>query len=695
MSGQSSAGLSSSDPEERRRATSELADMEPEAVAELVAIALADSDWRVRKEGVAVALAVAPSPVMLARLVAAFRPSENVGLRNAAVEALAGYGEPAVQALLSSLPELDADGRKLAVDALGKGGQPSALSVLTPLLDDPDPNVRVASAEAIASLAVAGVSEATPLLQRCVDSKDPLIALSALEGLNGLGVILPWESIERLAAIPALRRAAWLAAGRCADVRAVPLLLEALATARGALLFDALSAVRDLVREPEAVALLRAGRSDIGRDTTSRVLKLAWDDDARESVRRASIVVAAALALDGAADAAVAALSDDRYLAEAHEALSLIGPVATPALVAAVRSGDSATRASCLSQIARFEDAPSSALEAALDALDDPSLQVQTEALAVLSRFGDARCLGHVARWLVPDSPAITLKAAESALRQLSLRHATAARTIADSARSEPGATHAACVVIAALASRGAAPQAGDLELLSNALSSPATSVRRAAIEALSEVGKAEGVDPVAFALADEEPEVRRVAVVALGRMRAEDGSAPGVSHLLDLVQNSQDSELIAAAARALGDARDPHAFGVLRPLARSDHPLVAVSAVEALAELAGPRRLEALLEGLSHPDAEVVKATLLALSDTPDARVVAHLGACLDHDAWDVRRLAADLLGRVSGEPALGLLRARLAVEDSPPVQTAISRALERAAGIRRSAPPGSLRPR
>jgi HEAT repeat protein len=95
------------------------------------------------------------------------------------------------------------------------------------------------------------------------------------------------------------------------------------------------------------------------------------------------------------------------------------------------------------------------------------------------------------------------------------------------------------------------------------------------------------------------------------------------------------------------------------------------------------------------HSDAEVVKATMLALSDAPDPRVVAHLGACLDHEAWDVRRLAADLLGRVSGEPALALLRARLVGEDSPPVQAAISRALERAAGIRRSLPPGSPRPR
>jgi HEAT repeat protein len=696
MSRQGSAGLSSADPEERRRATSELAGMDPEAVAELVAVALADSDWRVRKEGVAVALAVAPSVPMLERLIAAFKPSDNVGLRNAAVEALAGYGEAAVLGLQESLPDLDADGRKLAVDALGKGGQPRALAVLAPLLEDPDPNVRVASAEAIASLAVTGLTEAAPLLQSCLASKDALIALAALEGLNGLGVALPWETVARVAMVPVLRRAAWLAAGRSADARAVPMLVEALGVARGAAMLDVLSALRDLVREPSAVASLRAERRRLDAETLARVMALAWDDDARDSVRRAGIVVAAALGLDGAADAAVAALADDHYLAEAHEALSLIGPDAAPALVLAVRSGDSATRASCLSQLARFDEAPASALAAAREALDDPSSDVQTEALAVLSRFGDARCLEDVARRLVPESSASTAKAAEGALRQLALRHPAAARAIADAALHDPNAIHAACVVIAALALHGRAQGDTHLELLSGALSNPMTSIRRAAVEALAEVGMAQGVEPVAFALADEEPEVRRMAVVALGRIRADDGSAPGVPHLIDLVQHSQDSELVAAAARALGDARDQHAFAVLRPLVRSEHALVAVSAVEALAQLTGPRRLESLLDALTHSDAEVVKATMLALSDAPDPRVVAHLGACLDHDAWDVRRLAADLLGRVSGEPALGLLRARLAVEDSPPVQAAISRALERAAGIRRSQPPGgSLRPR
>ncbi|HMF88921.1 MAG TPA: HEAT repeat domain-containing protein, partial [Gemmatimonadaceae bacterium] len=44
---------------------------------------------------------------------------------------------------------------------------------------------------------------------------------------------------------------------------------------------------------------------------------------------------------------------------------------------------------------------------------------------------------------------------------------------------------------------------------------------------------------------------------------------------------------------------------------------------------------------------------------------------------AWDVRRLAADCLGRFGGRDAAWLLRDRMLGEDEPLVREAISRAL------------------
>ena len=95
-------------------------------------------------------------PAPWAWLVETFGPAgeDNVGLRNAAVEALAGYGSASVDALSVALPALDADGRKLAAEALGRTGQTAALLLLGSMANDPDPNVRAAVVEAVAGVGI-------------------------------------------------------------------------------------------------------------------------------------------------------------------------------------------------------------------------------------------------------------------------------------------------------------------------------------------------------------------------------------------------------------------------------------------------------------------------------------------------------------------------------------------------------------
>ena len=82
------AGLRSDDPEERRRATARLEEESRGLNVDLLLKALGDADWRVRKEAVAVACRAAPSSEVLRGLIESIHPGSNVGLRNAAVEAI-------------------------------------------------------------------------------------------------------------------------------------------------------------------------------------------------------------------------------------------------------------------------------------------------------------------------------------------------------------------------------------------------------------------------------------------------------------------------------------------------------------------------------------------------------------------------------------------------------------------------------
>src|SRR5690606_35829233 len=125
-----SAGLRSEDPEERRRATARLGELEEDPDARGLLLALGDPDWRVRKEAVSVARRAAPSPAVLRGLVEAIGPGSNVGLRNAAVEALPAFGADAVDALAVALPNLDQDSRKLATEALANCEHPTAFLIL-------------------------------------------------------------------------------------------------------------------------------------------------------------------------------------------------------------------------------------------------------------------------------------------------------------------------------------------------------------------------------------------------------------------------------------------------------------------------------------------------------------------------------------------------------------------------------------
>ena len=695
-----SAAFNSEDPEQRRRAVESLRELgsEIDAPARYVLRALGDDDWRVRKQAIEVAIALAPSADLLQGLVPVLLPGDNVGLRNAAVEALGAYGQAAVDALVQQIPALDADGRKLAAEALARTSLPSALDALKPLLTDGDPNVRAAALDAIATVGICAVSEAFEILSGFLRStgEEAFVRLCALDGINRLGSLLPWRAIEGMLEDPVLERSALSAAGRSAHPEALSALLRAFERARGGGVSAVLAALVEYARAfAQNHLLLRAETPS--RAVAARLLALSLPSNDDLPSRKAALIVAGALGVEQIAPIAAEALSDARLLAEADESLSLLGPRAVPALLERAAHADPDTCAACIEIVTSLADeksAPAAVLEIR-KWLASAAPVVVRAGLGSITLLGDESCFVAVNPWLSNEE---TASAAETALAALALRYPESARKLARAAGSEGDEAHAAAVIHTALPTPIRATIADDVAYLSALLSNPTKAVRRAALAGLGNAGSELGTDAAAFALTDEEPEVRHAAVVALSRLRTSEGALSGFGKLLELVEKSDDQELVAAALGALGESGDPRVLGVLRPLVRNAPPMVAVAAIEALARVPDARRVDALIEGLSHGESEVVKASMLALGDTIDLRVLAHFGTCLDHEAWDVRRLSADMLGRAGGEPAVALLRGRLAVEDNPLVQEAISRALELGTGVRHTPLPpraGSLRPR
>ncbi len=441
--------LRSGDPEERRRAAGELGQHSGEAVVPLLLLALGDEDWRVRKEATSAAIAMAPSPEILDGLVRALGPGENVGLRNAAVEALSAYGTAAVDALARALPSLDADGRKLAAEALGGNGHSSALIVLSTILDDADVNVRAAATEAIAQLGASCLDDAVPLLTRCLHAEDRFQRLTALDGMNRLGVVLAWDVVEPMLDDPVLERSAWLAAGRSGDQRAVPVLARALERARGAGWYDTLSALVDLLRsDPSRRETLRAALAGLAPEARQRLLEeaSASQSDALDA-RRTALVVIGVLDDDAAVRLAVDALVDDRVAAEGEEALSLMGARAVPLLIERATDAALPERGVYVEVLGRLADAGTrpAAVLAVRAALSDGSFDVAGPALSALARIGDESCLRPAAEWLAREgAPARVRQAASRAVSTLAQRFPER-RTESGPGRNAGGRRRARC----------------------------------------------------------------------------------------------------------------------------------------------------------------------------------------------------------------------------------------------------------
>jgi HEAT repeat protein len=671
--------LDSPDPEIRRRAVSHIAELGTPQAVDLVIRALGDEDWRVRKEASQVALVLGPGQPLLDRLVAVFQPGDNVGLRNAAVETLAAFGGRAVRAVVAALPSLDADGRKLATEVLGRAQDASAVPVLDGLSYDPDPNVRMGAVEGIGNLGDLAIDAASSILLRVLSGRVLQERLAALDGLNRLGVVVPWEHLAPLTGDPILRRSVLAAAPRSGSAEAAAVLTDALEDDNASVFRLALVGLADLVLGDDADGReFRQHELSLGPRGRARLLEALAPASSDLDVRAAVLVVAALFQEPAGIDVAIDALVDDRLAREADAALDIYGSQALSRLLARVAHGDAPLRAAAIARLAALRDnRAEAAVRLALRAtISDGSPEVACAALGVLSELGGADDIAPVLALVAARTPGV-LPSAQSALAALGRRYPEEARASAQAVEQDESSKLAIATLIGALHEGVLGRTEDDVAFLAATLSSPDPETRKTAVTALGQVRSALGTDAVQFALADEERDVQLSAVRALGRLRTEDGQPTGLDRLIELVREWSDPELIAAAARALGDCGGERAQAAIAPLCRASDPVVAVAAIEALGKFPNASNIVPLLEAVSHPHVEVIKAALLAFGGAYDPQICACLGRVLCHSEWDVRRLAADCLGRFGGEAAASLLRERLGCEQEPLVKEAIGRAL------------------
>ncbi len=190
-------------------------------VAELLLRALGDEDWRVRKEAVRVATALAQPLALLPdahfgggpRRQHRFAQRRHRGARGARAS---GRARRAPRRRSTAAPS---KARKFLVAALGAGRGEAVVAALADLVHDADTNLAAAGVDALASI---GGEESVRVLRACLGATDAYIRLAALDGLERLDAALSWDELSGLLSDRLVRRVALRALGHTGSSRAVP-----------------------------------------------------------------------------------------------------------------------------------------------------------------------------------------------------------------------------------------------------------------------------------------------------------------------------------------------------------------------------------------------------------------------------------------------------------------------------------------
>jgi HEAT repeat protein len=578
--------LKSDDAKERAAAVSDLASYDPSLAAPHLLGALRDDDKTVRADAAralgrgAVLKAV---PIMIEWLA-----DPNADVRATAAEVLGDIGgDDATAALIRTLGDADANVRVRAVVGLGKIGLRGNSTVVVPLisrLDDDKPEVKKRAIEQLKALR--DTRAVIPLVARFGDNSLD-VKKAAIDAIGVLGDRAAVSALIRLLRDPAeeIRSLAVTALGSIGAPEAIDALI------------DLLPAGTPTFKKKVAFAIGQiAGHPQASGDATQRAVRALVEGLATPEQREAS-----------------------------REALKAAGKAAVPALIAHLAGklpGDPATAVALLE-----DEGDPRATDALVAELERGRVAVPA-VLAALGATGDPDALVPVLGTLSSNEPAVRL-AAMKALRPL--------------VGQDP---RAADVLIERLAD-------ADLEVRILAAEYLGLTRARAAVDKL-----------VALTEAGTPPRLRRAAIDALGEI----GDRRAANALIGLLKEGP-VELHRAAVDALSYVADPKTRDALIALIRDDRGPTRHHAVRALGAVlrAEPdERGEKLLRDLTdNAGAPVSVAAIAALAAADSKRSTRTLIQLVERSGSDRRRAAATALGDLGATDAVPALVAALSAKD------------------------------
>ncbi len=659
----------SADPDVRRRAVQGMSLRPRGTPLEQIVDALSDSDWRVRREAISLAAQSAERDALIDSLLARLVETDNIGLRNAAVEVLGMVAQGKAHRFADALAGAGGGAQKFLVEAMGKTRDPRMIDHLEPLVRGPDGNVAAAAVEALVCI---GGSRAEGLLKERLSTPHLFLRISILEGLTRLGTRLTWSELGPAVDDVIVRRISAELLGRTGAPEALEFLLDLASDPSPQTSSAALRAIAVLARETQGDRAELIDRLSASNESFRRALHealLHGDTPTRQGAAYLAVLCRDQSALE----AVLQAVADDVVSPETVLALRTSGSVLIEPLLMQ-RGSEPRVWAIALELAAelshRHLDEVPAAIRDRIRSLIERDLTdavdaVRAAAAESLLWWGDPRDCRALVECL--SSPSHQVRAAAtSALEGLAKRVPDAVEdALREADLDGPGGADIAHVL-------SRLDSAGAEELLKRGLHSGDPRTRRAAVQALAIANASDMAQLIGYAVADEDIDVQIAAVRTLGQMSTGEADGP-----LGTALDSPFAPTRAEAALALGRREANGAIPRIRALLEDKEPVVVSAALDALAWLGDSEVAKAVERALSHADDEIFQAGLRAARTLPvhDAERLVSRG--LAHSAWNVRMLAIKLLLDLDTERTRLLLRRALRDETDSMVRHAIESGL------------------
>jgi HEAT repeat protein len=657
------AQLQSPDEETRRLAVLGLAGHPAEQVQDALFAAMGDSSWRVRKEAVDAVLAGTVSDGIMESLIGLLAAQENAGLRNSAVEALERLGTRAVPALSGHVGDSDHDVRKFVIDILGSIGNADAVPLLIHALEDLDPNVSAAAAENLGKI---GDPEAVQPLVQALAKSDVWLRFTILEALGRIGRPVPMAVIAPLARENLLKKAVFDCLGAIGGDESVSILVEGLKervrSAREAAVL-ALARVKARLGDGTALRSLELQLAGLAGTPYLEGLLVSLETSDR-SLKESLVNILGLIGDERTAMRLLHGCRDDMLRRQCLLAFAQMGETGTKSLLRSFPTADDEER--CFIAYVCGELKYEGAVPLLREGLRDGNPLLRRVSAAAAGKIGAAGLLGDLVPLLDDSTPEVR----EGTVESLSRLAGKAPEDVADIAGNLAGTENAekrrfAAMLYAAL---------DDAEKLSLLIKDEDAQVRTTAVKALADLRSAASVPHLVMALADEESDVRIAAAGALGEIGGD-----GVLDPLNLALKDEDPWVVCAALKSFGRMKDARAVSAIVGLLEQGTGLVAISALETLAEIGGSEAGVCVRKGLDSTDEEVVKTAIGILARDGAEWLDDNAARLLAHPHWDVRRSIIQVLADQWGARALPLLRTALETETDDLVRELITGIVDR----------------